>query len=107
DNFKSFIQLIVDGTNKRLDGVIRDIQDVKVSLEFTQNNVDGLMTGYKDAESKMRQFEKDIIKSMEELDGFLVKLDYVENQMRRTNIIVDGITDENWMRSDVKVWEIL
>ncbi len=36
DNFKSFVQLIADGTNKRLDGVIRDIQDVKASLGFTQ-----------------------------------------------------------------------
>ncbi len=44
------------------------------------------------------------------MDGFLVKLDYVENQMRRTDIIVDGIADEkyeNWMKSEVKVREIL
>ncbi len=76
----------------------------------SQKKVDGLMTGYKDVEVKIRQFEKDVIKSKEELDGFLVKLDYVENQMRRTNIIVDGIADEkyeNWMKSEVKVREIL
>ncbi len=68
------------------------------------------MIGYKDVEVKKRKFEKDVIKSKEELDGFLVKLDYVENQMRRTNIIVDGIADEkyeNWMKSEVKVREIL
>ncbi len=49
------------------------------------------MSGYKEVEVKIRQFEKDVIKSKEELDGFLVKLDYVENQIKRTNIIVDGI----------------
>lgn len=43
DNFKSFVPLIADGTNKRLNGVIRDIQDVKASLEFTQNKAAGLM----------------------------------------------------------------
>ncbi len=64
DNFKSVVQLIADGTNKRLNGVIRDIQNVKASLEFTKN-VDGLMTGYKDVEVKIRQFEKDVIKSKE------------------------------------------
>ncbi len=44
------------------------------------------------------------------MDGFLVKMDYVENQMRRTNIIVDGIADEkyeNWMKSEVKFTTIL
>lgn len=110
DNFKSFVQLVVDGTNKRLDGVIRDVQDIKTSLEFTQHKVDGLMTGYKDVEIKIKQFEKDIVKSKEELDGFFVKLDYVENQMKRTNIIVDGISDEkdeSWMKSEVKVRDIL
>lgn len=36
ENFKSFIQIIMDGNTKRLDGVIRDVQELKTSLQFTQ-----------------------------------------------------------------------
>lgn len=50
------------------------------------------MTGYKDVEIKIRKLEKDIVKSNEELDSLSSWI--VENQMWRTNIIVDGITDE-------------
>lgn len=36
ENFKSFIPIIMDGNTKRLDGVIRDVQELKTSLQFTQ-----------------------------------------------------------------------
>lgn len=38
--------------------------------------------------------ELEINKSWEELNGIMSKLDYMENQSRRNNILVDGIADE-------------
>ena len=38
--------------------------------------------------------------------GMLTKLDYTENQCRRTNILTDGVADkkaENWSQSDKQV----
>ena len=46
DNFKCFIQLIMDATNKRLDGVIRGVQDRKTGLEFTQEKFEEKRGGY-------------------------------------------------------------
>lgn len=40
ENFKAFVQIIIDGANKRLNDVVRDVQDVKSSLQFT----DGFVT---------------------------------------------------------------
>ena len=40
ENFKGLIQLVMDGTNTRLDGIIRDLQDLKITLEFTQDKGD-------------------------------------------------------------------
>ncbi len=37
ENFKCFVQMIIEGADKRLDDIIRDVQGVKSSLEFTQN----------------------------------------------------------------------
>ncbi|CAM4533977.1 unnamed protein product [Leuciscus chuanchicus] len=109
DNFKCFIQLIMDGTNKRLDGVIRDVQELKTSLEFTQTKFEEEKMGCTEIEAKIRAFETNITTSKQELDAMFNKLDYIENQSRRTNILIDGIADEkgeNWCESEKKVREM-
>lgn len=108
-NFKCFIQLIMDGTNKRLDGVIRDVQELKTSLEFTQSKFEEEKMGCTEIESKIRAFETNITTSRQELDAMFKKLEYIENQSRRTNILIDGIGDEkgeNWCESEKKVREM-
>lgn len=40
ENFKCFVRVIIEGTNKRLDDVITDVQGVKSSLENTRDKVD-------------------------------------------------------------------
>lgn len=110
DNFKCFIQLIMDGTNKRLDGVIRDVQEPKTSLEFTQETFEENKMGCTEIETKIKAFETTIMNSKQELDGMFTKLDYIENQSRRTNILIDGIADEkgeNWSDSEKKVRQML
>lgn len=57
ENFKGFIQVMIDGTNKRLDGVIKDVQELKTSLEFTQNKVEEETSGHKEIEAKIKSFE--------------------------------------------------
>lgn len=109
DNFKCFIQLIMDGTNKRLDSVIRDVQELKTSLEFTQTKFEEEKMGCTEIEAKIRAFETNITTSKQELDAMFNKLDYIENQSRRTNILIDGIADEkgeNWCESEKKVREM-
>lgn len=110
DNFKCFVQVIIEGTNKRLDDVIRDVLGVKSSLEFTQDKIDMVMTVQKEMETKVKLLETDITKSREELDMMLSKLDYIENQSRRNNLLVDGIAEErgeNWDESERKVRDML
>lgn len=42
---KLFIQVMIDGSNKRLDGVIKGVQELKTSLEFTQNKMEEMASG--------------------------------------------------------------
>ncbi|KAJ8273262.1 hypothetical protein GJAV_G00099540 [Gymnothorax javanicus] len=105
DNFKCFIQLIMDVTNKRLDGVIRDVQELKTSLEFTQAKFEENKMGCTEIEAKIKAFETTITTSKQELDAMFTKLDYIANRSRRTNILIDGIADEkgeNWSESEKK-----
>lgn len=110
ENFKCFIQLIMEGTNKRLDGVIRDVQELKTSLEFTQDKLEEMRMGHKEIETKIKSFENNIMNSKQEMDEMFTKLDYIENHYRRTNILIDGIADEKgetWSESEKKVRQML
>lgn len=93
DNFKSFVQIIMDGNAKRLDGVIRDVQELKTSLQFTQGIMDEMKAKKNDIDIKIRSFESSISKSKQELEDLFEKLDHIENQLRRSNLI-DGIAEE-------------
>ena len=78
----------MEGTNKRLDGVIRDlirdVQELKTSLEFTQNKFYETNTGCKELGSKIELIEQYIGNSKQEMEGMFSKLDYIGNQCRRT-----------------------
>ncbi|XP_064198055.1 uncharacterized protein LOC135258512 [Anguilla rostrata] len=58
---------------------------------------------------KLKQLEEDLAKSVEILEGIDKKMDYLENQSWRSNIIIDGVLEEceNWEMSEMKVQEIL
>lgn len=55
DDFKSFVQLIADRTNKRLDSILKGVQDVKSSLQFTDGVVGQLQTKEKSIKSKLKE----------------------------------------------------
>lgn len=100
----------MEGTNKRLDGVIRDVQELKTSLEFTQDKLEEMRMGHKEIETKIKSFENNIMNSKQEMDEMFTKLDYIENHYRRTNILIDGIADEKgetWSESEKKVRQML
>lgn len=94
DNFKSFVQIIMDGNAKRLDGVIRDVQELKTSLQFTQGIMDEMKAKKNDIDIKIWSFESSISKSKQELEDLFEKLDHIENQLRRSNLLIDGIAEE-------------
>lgn len=109
DNFKTFVQLIIDGTNKSLDDVFKDVQGIKISLEFTQDKVDTLAKAQEEM-NKLKKLEMEILKSKEELDKMATKLDFIENQSQRNNLIVDGIPEErgeSWDVSEKKIKDMM
>ncbi len=74
----------MDGTNKRLDAVTRDVEELKTSLKYTQDKCEEMRRGYKEIHS----FENNIMNSKQVMDGMCTKLNYTENQCRRTNILI-------------------
>ncbi|XP_046711293.1 uncharacterized protein LOC124389821 isoform X1 [Silurus meridionalis] len=110
ENFKSFIQIIMNGNTKRLDGVIRDVQELKTSLQFTQGIMEDMKKGYIDIDVKIKSFESSITKSKQEMDDLFNKLDYIDNQSRRSNLLIDGIAEEKGETAsglEIKIQQVL
>ncbi|XP_078666011.1 uncharacterized protein LOC144908349 [Branchiostoma floridae x Branchiostoma belcheri] len=93
-----------------MDNLVREMQDLKNSLNFSQGEIsDTKETSDKNAD-KLKQLEQNIMTYNTEVTEMANKLDYIENQSRRNNLIFDGIKDdrkETWEQSETKVKEVL
>ncbi|KAI4807552.1 hypothetical protein KUCAC02_027355 [Chaenocephalus aceratus] len=110
NNSKSFIQILVDSTNKRMDDMNREAQDLKNSLQFSQKEVDELKETCKELKKKSQEARTDISTVRESVITMSGKSDYLEGQSKRKNLIIDGIPEsagESWEESEYKVRELL
>lgn len=109
-NFKSFLQLIMETTNKRVDNLVKEFTEYKQSLDYTQTQVDNQKKINDDITAMCKDARKDIntvCESALSLDG---KVDYLEAQSKRNNLIIDGIPEskrESWQDTENKVRQVL
>ena len=87
----NFFQIHIENTNKRIDNLIRDVQDIKKSLEFSQVKVEDLVK-FKDKESsefkdqtkgtclQCAKINASIIKITQDLNQAILKADDLENR---------------------------
>lgn len=73
--------------------MIRDVQELRTSLQFTQSIMDEMKAKKNDIDTKIRSFESSISESKQELEDLFENLDYTENHLRRSNLLIDGIVD--------------
>lgn len=109
-SFLSFTKTMLDSVSTRIDGIIKDVQEVKTSLQFSQAQIDDLRV----MEKKVNSFEAQLqqLSSLctdSEVNDLALKIDSLDNQSRRNNLIIDGLTQDNtfesWPDSDKKVRE--
>ncbi|KAI8492426.1 hypothetical protein Bbelb_298790 [Branchiostoma belcheri] len=113
--FQSFTQMLMDSANKRIDSLVREVQEFKSSLQYTQSEVDTLKSSLKEARSEVNILQT-TIESMkcgksQDTPELAKKMDYLENQSRRNNIVIDGVegdsSKETWAESEEKVRNLL
>ena len=96
---KVFLSAYMDSVNTRIDNLMKDVQSVKSSLEFTQAQVEELIT------SDLRV--KEVKVQIENLGN---KLDDLENRSRRNNLRFEGIPEspnETWQESESKIKHLI
>ena len=113
-SIKSFLSVYMDNKNQQLDQIIRSVQDIKNSLEFTQGEFEDFKKSSVsvDEESckKMLDFSAkfqglstkidEVSLNVNEMDN---KTDDLENRSRRNNLCLDGVAEsdnEAWQNSE-------
>lgn len=110
DNFKGFIKIIIDFTNTRLDAITREVQEIKACIQFTQKEVDDIKTNNASQSVRGDSMQTDIMKICDSLLVVTDKIEYLERQSRKNNLVFDGITEEpgeTWYDTERKVKDIL
>ncbi|CAL9708654.1 unnamed protein product [Knipowitschia caucasica] len=100
----------MESTNTRMDTITKDIQELKTSLQYTQGEVDSL----KEAHTKLTEHNKtqqtEFYKLCDSLLIFTDKMEYLEGQSRRNNLVFEGVLEsqgESWADAEAKVKKIL
>lgn len=89
--------------------VIKDMQELKTSLEFTQGKMEEMNSTHTEMEAKLKFVDKSLLGYRGEMEDMLTKLDHMENQHKRKNIITEGMTDEkgeNWNDLELKAYDL-
>lgn len=109
-SYRAFMQMILDSTNKRVDELMKEVQELRSSLQFSQNEVDELKQANNTSIIAFRTVSDEFALFKETQANLSDKSDYLDNQSRRNNILIDGIPDvitETWHESECKVKKIL
>lgn len=109
-NFKSCVEILVDSSNKRVGELLREVHDLKVSLEITQKEFLDFKNYCKTWGDTCKETKNDMETDCKGLISLNDKSGYIEGQSRRNNIIIDGINEsasEKWSDSEDKVKKLL
>lgn len=91
ENFKAFVQIIVDSTNSRLNVISR--VKVKVSLQLTQKEVDDLKADSSQQAGRCDTMQADIYKVCDSLLTITDKMEYLEGRTRQNNLVFDEVAE--------------
>lgn len=101
NNFKVCVRTLMDNTCTRMDAILKEVQELRISLQFTQKEVDDLKAASTSLSSNCKSNEMDIHKLAESMIAIDNKADILEGQSRSHNVMIDGIPEsENERRSD-------
>ena len=99
--------------NERLDNIMRDVDDLKTSIQFTQLKTDENSNRIKDIDTKLKLVQKKNVflkQQISEIEKAKEKIIDLENRSRRNNIRIDSIREsegETWNDSEEKVKKLL
>ena len=105
--FRRMFDSVTSSLTVRVDDLVKTVAELKASIEFTQSEVANL----KPVLTKLEETNKVIDNTKQSIALHKNKLEYMENQSRRNNIRVQGISEvidgETWDSTESKVKEAI
>ena len=116
--FKTLLDSLLNNFNSRLDTVVESVADIKTRLNICQKDTSEFKTSLefsqKDIDELKLKIETEVVADISDIydciDYHMDKLEYLENQSRRNNIRIDGISEEeneSWDTTAEKVKHVL
>ena len=100
----------MEAVNVRLNKISEEVDEIKKSLEFTQNKFDEELAIVKSNIKKVKSDMKEITEDLLDSDKVSSKLIELEDRSRRNNLRIDGIAEdqnESWHECEEKVLEVI
>lgn len=116
--FKALLDSLLNNFNSRLDTVVESVADIKTRLNICQKDTSefkaSLEFSQKDIDDLKMKMETEVVADINDIydciDYHIDKLEYLENQSRRNNIRIDGLSEEeneSWDTTAEKVKQVL
>ena len=100
----------MEAVNVRLNKISEEVDEIKKSLEFTQNKFDEEFAIIKSNIKKVKSDMKEITEDLLDSDKVSSKLIELEDRSLRNNLRIDGIAEdqnESWHECEEKVLEVI
>ncbi|XP_019626444.1 PREDICTED: polyubiquitin-like isoform X1 [Branchiostoma belcheri] len=85
-NFNSFMETFMVTTNRRLDDIVREVQDVRGSLQCSQKEIGGADTSHLDQDQRITEIESKIVELRADVDCSMLTL-FVKGLQGKTHIV--------------------
>ncbi len=92
--YRSSFQSIIADVKEELRSIKKDLTDLKVSLQFTQNKFDESEKKVAAIEQKVKKQSENLFDLNDHADSSDEQLEYLENQSRRSNIRIVGVPEQ-------------
>lgn len=101
--FKTLMDSVFTNITSRIDGIVKDVADLKASLQFSQKDIS-------EQWEKIVSMDADVSSLQETVNKYFQKTIYLENQSRRNNLRFEGVgedANETWEDTEEKIKNVL
>ncbi|KAL7371163.1 hypothetical protein ABVT39_020770 [Epinephelus coioides] len=110
DQQKLFYKDMLDLQEKNFETFLTVVMETKNNMEFSQSEVEELKSAHTTNLSAFKSISANCDELQKTSEALISKMDYIENQTKRNNILIDGIKDdrsESWHDTEIKAKKFL
>ncbi|KAG7466223.1 hypothetical protein MATL_G00162590 [Megalops atlanticus] len=89
-NYKTFLQMVVDSTNSRIDNMVKEVQDLKNSLQLTQSELMAVRRQSAQNSQRAKCLAEGLVSVRGALEALASKAERTDGKPKKGNILIGG-----------------